>query len=485
MPGSLYRPEGLPTAEGDHVRHLSEPLQVGPVTVPNRLVFPAHLTNYAVDGRFTERHAAYYAARAAGGVGLVVTEEVSTDPADRPYEKLVRGWDPDALTGMRLVVDAVHAHGVPVFAQVNHNGGQSDSLHTRTPVLAPSPVPDPLFREVPREANTADLTRLVAGYAEVAARCAAAGFDGVEVQASQSSLVRQFLSRATNRRTDRYGDPGRRRRPGGRRRPRPHPRPGRARAGDGRLRPGRRRPRADRRPRVRHQGADRPGRRGPPLFGLQPGVRRPRRPEPAAGLRDQPARRPRGAAAGAGAPPPGARRRWGTGRTPRRRHRRRPRPRGHRLGTGHRHRRRDPGRGVRPRPGGAAPAGRRPRRRVRADGGGGPDRRRWSSARTSASPSTGPAGSVGPRACASGGRRSGWSPPSTVGPCGCCITRPARSRSAPSTGWSSPPHRGRTTGCGTRCATAAWRCTGSATASPRARPARPPWTGTGWAWRSD
>src|SRR3712207_1979857 len=208
MPASLYRPQHRAgPQEGDHVRQLSAPLRVGPVTLPNRLVFPAHLTNYAVDGRFTERHAAYYAARAAGGTGLVITEELSTDPADRPYEKLVHGCDPDALPGMRLVADAVHAHGVPVFAQLNHNGGQSDSLHTRTPALAPSPVPDALFREVPREASTADLARLVAGYADVAARCAAAGFDGVEVQASQSSLVRQFLSRATNRRTDRYGGP--------------------------------------------------------------------------------------------------------------------------------------------------------------------------------------------------------------------------------------------------------------------------------------
>src|ERR687893_2891817 len=210
MPGSLYRPgcrTGAGGGGGGGVDPLAPPLRVGPLTLPNRLVLPAHLTNYAVDGRFTERHAAYYAARAAGGAGLIVTEECSTDPADRPYEKLVRGHDPAVLPGMRRVADAVHAHGVPVFAQVNHNGGQSDSLHGRTPVLAPSPVPDPLFREVPREASTADLARLVAGYADVAARCAAAGFDGVEVQASQSSLVRQFLSRATNRRADRYGGP--------------------------------------------------------------------------------------------------------------------------------------------------------------------------------------------------------------------------------------------------------------------------------------
>ena len=153
---------------------LGRPLRLGPVTARNRIVFTAHLTDAALDRRPTAQHAAYYAARAAGGAGLIVTEEQSAAPDDRPYEKLVAGHDPAVLPGMRRVADAVHAHGVPVFAQVNHNGGQSDSLHTRTPVTAPSPVADPLFREVPREASTADLARLVAGFAEVAARCAAA-----------------------------------------------------------------------------------------------------------------------------------------------------------------------------------------------------------------------------------------------------------------------------------------------------------------------
>ncbi|SFK42503.1 mycofactocin system FadH/OYE family oxidoreductase 2 [Geodermatophilus ruber] len=186
---------------------LFTPLRLGPVTVPNRIVFPAHLTNFAEDGLPTPRHAAYYAARAAGGAGLVITEESTTDPADRPYEKLIRGSDDAVLAGYRALTDAVHAAGAPVFAQLNHNGGQSDTAHTRVPVLAPSPVPDPLFRAVPREVSVAEIARLVAGYAGTAARCAAGGFDGVEVQCSQSSLVRQFLSRATNRRTDGYGGP--------------------------------------------------------------------------------------------------------------------------------------------------------------------------------------------------------------------------------------------------------------------------------------
>ena len=186
---------------------LFSPLAIGPVTVPNRVVFPAHLTNYAVDGLPTSRHAAYYAARAAGGCGLVITEEHTVHPSDGAYEKAIRGYDPAVLPGYRRLTDAVHAAGGIVFAQLNHHGGQGSGLHTRRPVWAPSAVPDPLFREVPKVMDDADLAAVVAAFADVAARCVEGGFDGVEVQASQSALLRQFLSRVTNRRTDGYGGP--------------------------------------------------------------------------------------------------------------------------------------------------------------------------------------------------------------------------------------------------------------------------------------
>src|SRR5712691_3085226 len=125
-------------------RHLFSPLRVGPLTLANRVVFCAHLTNYACDGLPTEQHAAYYARRAAGGAGLIITEEHSAHPADRPYEKLIQGHRPEVIPGYRRITDAVHAHGVPVLAQLNHNGGQSSGMYSRLPVQAPSPVPDPL-----------------------------------------------------------------------------------------------------------------------------------------------------------------------------------------------------------------------------------------------------------------------------------------------------------------------------------------------------
>ena len=186
-------------------RYLWSPLDVGPVTVRNRIVFSAHLTNYARDGLPTEQHAAYYAARAAGGSGLIITEEHSTHPTDWPYEKLIHGFHRDVIPGYRRITDAVHRHRVPVFAQINHNGGQASSMYTRLPVWAPSPVADPLFREVPKAVDHAEIDEIVAGYATVAEHCAEGGFDGIELQCSHSSIVRGFLSPATNRRTDDYG----------------------------------------------------------------------------------------------------------------------------------------------------------------------------------------------------------------------------------------------------------------------------------------
>ena len=186
-------------------RYLWTPLQLGPVEVRNRIVFSAHLTNYARNGLPTEQHAAYYAARAAGGTGLIITEEHSTHPTDWPYEKLIHGFHREVIPGYRRITDAVHRHRVPIFAQINHNGGQASSMFSRLPVWGPSPVADPLFREVPKAVTQAEIDEIVAGYALVAEHCAEGGFDGIELQCSHSSIVRGFLSPATNHRTDDYG----------------------------------------------------------------------------------------------------------------------------------------------------------------------------------------------------------------------------------------------------------------------------------------
>ncbi|MGH9103232.1 MAG: mycofactocin system FadH/OYE family oxidoreductase 2 [Acidimicrobiales bacterium] len=169
------------------------------------MVLPAHLTNYAQDNLPSEQHAAYYAARAAGGTGLIVTEEHSVHATDWAYEKLIHGFDPRVVPGYRRMTEAVHQHGTPIFAQLNHNGGQGTGTYSRLPLWAPSAIADPLFREVPVAIGQREIDEVVDGYVRVAQHCRAGGFDGVELQCSHSSIVRAFLSPATNRRDDAYG----------------------------------------------------------------------------------------------------------------------------------------------------------------------------------------------------------------------------------------------------------------------------------------
>src|SRR3979411_2352167 len=91
-------------------RYLLSPLRLGPLTLANRVVFSAHLTNYAEDGLPSAPHAADYGRRAAGGVGMIITEEHSTHPTDWPYEKLIHGFHREVIPGYRRITEAVHAH---------------------------------------------------------------------------------------------------------------------------------------------------------------------------------------------------------------------------------------------------------------------------------------------------------------------------------------------------------------------------------------
>jgi mycofactocin system FadH/OYE family oxidoreductase 2 len=184
---------------------LFTPIKIGSITLRNRIVFSAHLTNYAEDYMPSERHAYYYRERARGGAGLIITEEHSVHPTDHPYEKLIHAFDPAVIPGYLRITRMVHAEGAHILAQINHNGGQASGMFTRLPAWAPSPVADPLFREVPKAIEPEEIQAVVRGYAAVARHTQLGGFDGVELQCSHSSLVRQFLSRHNNLRADEYG----------------------------------------------------------------------------------------------------------------------------------------------------------------------------------------------------------------------------------------------------------------------------------------
>ena len=186
-------------------KFLFSPLQIGTTEVPNRISFSAHLTNFAEDNLPSERHAYYLAERAKGGTGLIITEEQTVHPTDHAYEKLIDAYKPEVVPGYRRICRAVHEFETKIFAQLNHNGGQGDGSYSRLPVWGPSPVPDFMFREVPKAMESEDIKEVIEYFCRSAVHVREGGFDGIELQLGHSSLIRQFLSPLTNLRTDDYG----------------------------------------------------------------------------------------------------------------------------------------------------------------------------------------------------------------------------------------------------------------------------------------
>ncbi len=191
---------------------LLEPLQLGAGRrAPNRVVFAPHVTNLAEDGLPGERLAAYYERRARGGAGLLVLEEAFAHPSSHPYDRAIRGYDPAIVPAYQRLVERLRPHGAVVLAQLGHAGMQGTG-HVRKRVLwAPSAVPNPATLEMPKVMEPEDVAAVVEGFALAARHAVEGGLDGVEVNAGQHSLVRQFLSGLTNQRDDAYGGDGQRR----------------------------------------------------------------------------------------------------------------------------------------------------------------------------------------------------------------------------------------------------------------------------------
>jgi mycofactocin system FadH/OYE family oxidoreductase 2 len=192
---------------------LFQPITIGPREVRNRILFGSHTTNFAEHNLLSARHADYYAARAAGGAGMIVLEEHIVHPSDLPYAYAVLGYLPGTPAAIARVVERIHGTGVMNHArtlalvQLNHNGQQSTGDHSQRETWAPSAVPDVSSREVPKVMELADIHAVIEGFALVAKHAVQADADGVELQVADRSLLRQFLSPLTNQRSDDYGGP--------------------------------------------------------------------------------------------------------------------------------------------------------------------------------------------------------------------------------------------------------------------------------------
>src|SRR4029077_1111323 len=151
----------------------------------------------------SDRHVAYYRARAAGGAGVIVVEEASVHPSDWPYERCPLAAE--SVDGWAAVGSACRAEGALVLAALGPAGGQGSSAYSQAPLWAPSRVPEVASREVPKWMEDEDVHAVIDGFVSAATAAVEAGCDGVEINAGQHSLVRQFLSGLTNQRGDEWG----------------------------------------------------------------------------------------------------------------------------------------------------------------------------------------------------------------------------------------------------------------------------------------
>jgi 2,4-dienoyl-CoA reductase-like NADH-dependent reductase (Old Yellow Enzyme family) len=177
--------------------NLFEPLKVGSITIPNRIVRSAH--SVALAG---EELIAYHEARARGGVGLSVLQASSINAMEPSH---IPAYSDDVLPFYEAISKRLHAHGMKVFQQLYHRGASGRVASNSAALYSVGEIPNPLFNIVPLGISRDFIQQLVADFAAAARRARDGGLDGVEIHASSGYLLHEFLSPALNTREDEYG----------------------------------------------------------------------------------------------------------------------------------------------------------------------------------------------------------------------------------------------------------------------------------------
>ncbi|MFD3731837.1 FAD-dependent oxidoreductase [Streptomyces sp. NPDC058632] len=181
--------------------HLLSPLDLGFTTLPNRVLMGSmHVGLEEAENGFT-RLAGFYAARARGGVGLIVTGGIAPNHEGRTGEGGAKLTTDEEAEQHRVVTEAVHREGGRIALQILHVGRYA----YHRDLVAPSPVKAPISPFTPRELTDADVERTIDDYVHTARLARQAGYDGVEIMGSEGYLINEFIAAQTNHRTDRWG----------------------------------------------------------------------------------------------------------------------------------------------------------------------------------------------------------------------------------------------------------------------------------------
>ena len=185
---------------------LLQPFQLRHLTLKNRIMSTSHACGLEEGGAALERYQRYHEEKAIGGIGLTMfggSSNVSTD-SPNTFQQLSVASDA-CVPWMQQFSERIHRHGTKLMIQITHLGRRGENyIDNWLPTIAPSPLRETLHRSFPREMDSHDIARVVKDFADAARRCKEGGLDGLETLAG-AHLIGQFLSPATNKRTDAYG----------------------------------------------------------------------------------------------------------------------------------------------------------------------------------------------------------------------------------------------------------------------------------------
>ena len=182
-------------------KHIFEPLDLGFTTLKNRILMGSMHTGLEEEKNGIDRIAAYYAERAKGGVGLIVTGGISPN---------IQGWTGPFAARMstekhaihhQKITQAVHKEGGKICMQILHSGRYG--YHPFS--VAPSKIKSPITPFKPFKLSQSGIKRTIRDFVNSAELAQLAGYDGVEIMGSEGYLINQFIAKRTNKRTDNYG----------------------------------------------------------------------------------------------------------------------------------------------------------------------------------------------------------------------------------------------------------------------------------------
>ena len=185
---------------------LFTPIKIGTLEVKNRIIMPAMILNYHMDGyELHDEWYEFYARGARGGSGIIGVGATYTEMAGKQDEHQLGADCDEWLPALTRIADTIRENGAKSFVQLNHAGRYSWESVTGVHPVAPSPIYTRYTKLVPRELSIDEIAQVIDNFATAALRVKRAGFDAVELLGATGYLISQFMSPLTNERTDKYG----------------------------------------------------------------------------------------------------------------------------------------------------------------------------------------------------------------------------------------------------------------------------------------